>query len=83
MTLSFIFYKDDTEKRWSEFKQKCKNDNMSRYPIYLKNKEVPDPQLLDRIREMIKDGKSPNKIKEELRDVSLYIIRRYYTKIIR
>ena len=54
---------------------------MSRAPAYLVNKEVPNEQLLKTIREMIKDGKSPNKIKNELANVSLYIIRRYYTKI--
>lgn len=54
---------------------------MSRGPIYLINKEVPDEGLLNSIREMVKDGKSPKKIKNELTNVSLYIIRRYYTKI--
>jgi hypothetical protein len=54
---------------------------MSRNPAYLIHKEVPDQQLLITIREMVKDGKSPNKIKIELSNVSLYIIRRYYTKI--
>ena len=54
---------------------------MTRGPAYLINKEIPDEQLLNRIKEMVKDGKSPNKIKDELSNVSLYIIRRYYTKI--
>ena len=54
---------------------------MSRAPAYIVNKEVPNEQLLKTIREMVKDGKSPNKIKNELANVSLYIIRRYYTKI--
>ena len=54
---------------------------MSRAPAYLINKEVPDEKLLNTIKEMVKDGKSPNKIKIELSNVSLYIIRRYYTKI--
>ena len=59
------------------------NDIMSRAPAYLINKEVPDEQLLNKIRSMVKDGKSPKKMKNELSNVSLYIIRRYYTKIIR
>lgn len=54
---------------------------MSRHPAYLINKEVPDQQLLGTIRGMVKDGKSPKKIKSELSNVSLYIISRYYTKI--
>ena len=58
---------------------------MSRSPAYLTNKEIPNDQLLDTMKEMIKDGKSPKEIKNELtnelQDVSLYIIRRYYTKI--
>ena len=54
---------------------------MTRLPIYLINKEVPNEQLLNKIKEMVKDGKSPNKIKIELPNTSLYIIRRYYTKI--
>lgn len=56
---------------------------MSRYPEFLMNKEVPDEQLLNTIREMVKDGKSPKKIKNELPNVSIYVIRKYYTKIIR
>lgn len=54
---------------------------MSRYPIYLEHKEIPDIDLLNKIKVMVKDGKSPNKIKGELPNMSLYIIRRYYTKI--
>jgi hypothetical protein len=54
---------------------------MTREPAYLNNKEIPDEQLLIKIKEMVKDGKSPNKIKNEMSDISLYIIRRYYTKI--
>lgn len=54
---------------------------MSRAPAYLTYKEVPDELLLNRIRDMVKDGKSPKKMKNELSNVSLYIIRRYYTKI--
>jgi len=54
---------------------------MSRAPAYLIYKEVPDEQLLNKIKEMVKDGKSPKKIKSELSNTSLYIIRRYYTKI--
>lgn len=56
---------------------------MSRTPAYLVHKEVPDEQLLNKIRDMVKDGKSPKKIKGELSNVSMYIIRRYYTKIIK
>ena len=56
---------------------------MTREPVYLKNKEIPDEYLLNKIKEMVRDGKSPNKIKRELPDKSLYMIRRYYTKIIR
>lgn len=54
---------------------------MTRGPAYITNKEVPDKNLLIKIKEMVKDGKSPNKIKIELPDKSLYTIRRYYTKI--
>ncbi len=54
---------------------------MTRPPMYLLNKEVPDEILLNSIRGKVKDGKSPRKIKSELSNVSLYIIRRYYTKI--
>lgn len=54
---------------------------MSRHPIYLEHKQVPDEELLNKIREMVKDGKSPNKMREELPGTSLYIIRRYYDKI--
>ena len=54
---------------------------MTRHPMYLTIKEVPDEQLLNTIKEMVKDGKSPKKIKSELSTVSLYIIIRYYRKI--
>jgi hypothetical protein len=54
---------------------------MPRYPMYLTTREIPDQQLLNTIREMVKDGKSPKKIKGELSDVSLHMIRRYYMKI--
>lgn len=59
---------------------------MTRYPTYLKIREVPDEKILKTIKEMVKDGKSPKKIKSELSTgelstVSLYIIIRYYTKI--
>lgn len=54
---------------------------MTRRPAYLINKEVPDEQLLNKIRDMTKEGKSPKEIKSELSNVSLYIIRRYYTKV--
>jgi len=54
---------------------------MPRYPMYLTAKEIPDQQLLNTIRAMVKDGKSPKKMKEELTNVSLCSIRRYYTKI--
>lgn len=54
---------------------------MTRYPMYLTIKEIPDEKLLRRIREMVKEGKSPKKIKSELSTVSMYIIIRYYTKI--
>lgn len=54
---------------------------MSRHPIYLTNKEIPDEQLLNKIKVMTRDGKSPRKMKAELPDVSLYIIRRYYIKV--
>lgn len=56
---------------------------MTREPSYIKNKEIPNEELLNKIKGMIKDGKSPNKMKADLPDKSLYIIRRYYTKIIR
>lgn len=49
--------------------------------MYLISKQVPDEELLNKIRIMIKEGKSPKKIKNELQDTSLYIIMRYYTKI--
>jgi hypothetical protein len=64
---------------------------MSRYPVYLTAKEIPDQKLLNVIKKMIKEGKGPKKIKEELSNeessneelpnISLYSIRRYYTKI--
>lgn len=54
---------------------------MPKYPPYLIHKEIPDEQLLTEIRKMVKDGKGPKKIKDELSTVSLYIIIRYYTKI--
>lgn len=54
---------------------------MPRYPIYLGHKEVPDEDLLNKIKGMVKDGKGPKKIKGELPNMSLYIIGRYYTKI--
>ena len=54
---------------------------ISRHPIYLEHKEVPNEDLLNKIKEMVKDGKSPKKIKGELSNTSLYIIIRYYTKI--
>jgi len=54
---------------------------MSRAPEYLINKQIPDQQLLNKIKGMVKDGKSPKKIKGEMSNVSLYTIERYYTKI--
>lgn len=54
---------------------------MSKYPIYLINKQVPDKELLDKIRVMMKEGKGPKKIKDELQNTSLYTIREYYSKI--
>lgn len=54
---------------------------MTRTPLYLTNKEIPNEQLLNKIREMVKEGKSPKKMKSELSNVSLNTIRRYYTKI--
>ena len=54
---------------------------MTRAPLYLTNKEIPNEELLNKIREMVKEGKSPKKMKSELSNVSLYIIIRYYTKI--
>jgi len=57
---------------------------MTREPAYLKNKEIPDQILLIKIKEMVQKGKSPNKIKREMPEKSLYTIRRrYYTKILR
>lgn len=54
---------------------------MSRNPTYLTYREIPDEELVDKIKEMIKDGKSPKMMKRELSNVSLNVIRRYYTKI--
>lgn len=54
---------------------------MSRLPMYLMHKEVPDEELLNKIKEMEKAGISPKKMKNELPNTSLYIIRRYYIKI--
>lgn len=54
---------------------------MTRYPVYLTSKHLPDEELLNKIRGMVKEGKGPKKIKNELQDTSLYIIMRYYTKI--
>lgn len=54
---------------------------MTKTPMYLEYKQVPDIDLLTKIKVMIKDGKGPKKIKEELPGMSLYKITRYYTKI--
>lgn len=54
---------------------------MTKTPLYLGYKQVPDIDLLTKIKVMIKDGKGPKKIKEEIPDMSLYNITRYYTKI--
>jgi hypothetical protein len=54
---------------------------MTKTPMYLGYKQVPDVDLLTKIKAMIKEGKSPKKMKEELPDISLYSITRYYTKI--
>lgn len=50
-------------------------------PLYLEHKQIPDVDLLTKIKAKIKEGKGPKKIKEELPDISLYTITRYYTKI--
>lgn len=44
-------------------------------------KQIPDEELLSKIRGFVKEGKSPRKIKCELQDTSLYVIRTYYSKI--
>jgi len=45
------------------------------------NREIPDEKLLNKIKEMVRDGKTPKKIKCELPEISLYAIKRYYRKI--
>lgn len=52
---------------------------MSREPSS-KLEEV-DKDLLFKIKEKIKEGKGPNKIKKEIDNVSLNTIRRYFRKI--
>jgi hypothetical protein len=54
---------------------------MTKNPVYLERKEIPDIDLLKKIKEMMGDGKNPKKMKEELPDKSLYMIQRYYAKI--
>jgi hypothetical protein len=54
---------------------------MTKTPMYLVHKQVPDVDLLTKIKAMTKDGMSPKKMKEELPETSLYTITRYYTKI--
>lgn len=54
---------------------------MPRYPIHLTGKQIPNEELLEKIKGMVKEGKSPKKMKGELQDTSLYTIRVYYTKI--
>jgi hypothetical protein len=54
---------------------------MTRNPFYLEHREIPDVDLLKKIKEMVKDGKNPRKMKEELPEKSLYMIQRYYSKI--
>lgn len=54
---------------------------MPRNPIYLEHKQVPDADLLTKIKGMIKDGKGPKQMKIELLDMSLYKISRYYSKV--
>jgi hypothetical protein len=54
---------------------------MTKTPMYLGYKQVPDVDLLTKIKVMTKDGMSPKKMKEELPEISLYTITRYYTKI--
>lgn len=54
---------------------------MSRGPIYLERKQVPDKDLLIKIKKMVVEGKSPKKMKIELPGMSLYMISTYYSKI--
>lgn len=54
---------------------------MPRYPVYLIDKELPDQQLLNRIRDLSNDRKTMKEIKEKLPGISINIIRRYYMKI--
>lgn len=54
---------------------------MTKYPPYLEHKQVPDADLLIKIKAMMKDGKGPKQMKMELSGTSLYSISRYYTKV--
>ena len=54
---------------------------MAKTPMYLGYKQIPDVDLLTKIKVMMKDGKGTKKMKEELPGISLYTIRRYYSKI--
>lgn len=54
---------------------------MTKYPAYLEYKQVPDADLLTKIKVMIKDGKGPKQMKIELPDASLCSIRMYYSKV--
>lgn len=54
---------------------------MSRGPTFLEHKQVPDEDILRRVKTMIKDGKGPKKMKEELPGMSLYTINTYYSKV--
>lgn len=54
---------------------------MARVPAYLFNREIPNEELLNKIKTLTKEGKSPRQMKDEIDKVSLYTIRQYYSKI--
>jgi hypothetical protein len=54
---------------------------MTRYPPYLEHKQIPDGDLLTKVKAMMKDGKGPKQMKVDMPNMSLYTLRRYYTKI--
>ncbi len=49
--------------------------------MHLVRRQIPDKELVKKIRRMIKEGKGPKRMKRELQDTPLCVIRRYYTKI--
>lgn len=54
---------------------------MTRYPSYLEHKQVPDVDILKRIKVMMKNGKGPKQMHLELPEMSIYKLSRYYSKV--